>query len=60
MSTIKKHSSIKKRIVSKFERSSLWYCGVVIVTAAQLDSAKPQLTFCTSSNPAFGVSEAKR
>ena len=31
--------------------------GVVVVTSAQLHSAKPELRFCAGSNPARGVSE---
>ena len=34
-----------------------WRCGVVVITAAQLHSTKPELRFCTGSNPACGVSE---
>ena len=30
--------------------------GVVVITAAQLHSTKPELRFCTGSNPARGVS----
>ena len=33
------------------------YCrGVVVITTAQLHSTKPELRFCTGSNPARGVS----
>ena len=35
----------------------LWRRGVVVITAAQLHSAKPELRFCGGSNPARGVSE---
>ena len=31
--------------------------GVVVITAAQLHSTKPELRFCTGSNPARGVSK---
>ena len=31
--------------------------GVVVITTAQLHSAKPELRLCTGSNPAHGVSE---
>ena len=31
--------------------------GVVVITAAQLHSTKPELRLCTGSNPARGVSE---
>ena len=33
-----------------------WRCGVVVITAAQLHSTKPELRFCAGSNPARGVS----
>ena len=36
-----------------------WRCGVVVITAAQLHSTKPELRFCTGSNPARGVSEIR-
>ena len=35
----------------------LWRCGVVVITTTQLHSTKPELTFCASSNPAYGVLE---
>ena len=31
---------------------TLWRHGVVVITAAQLYSTKPELRFCASSNPA--------
>ena len=31
--------------------------GVVVITSAQLHSTKPELRFCTGSNPACSVSE---
>ena len=34
-----------------------WRSGVVIITAAQLHSTKPELRFCAGSNPACGMSE---
>ena len=34
-----------------------WYCCVVVITTAQIHSTKPDLRFCTSSNPAYGISE---
>ena len=34
-----------------------WRRGVVDITTAQLHSTKPELSFCTGSNPARGVSE---
>ena len=38
----------------------LWRCGVVVITtAAQLHSTKPELRFCAGSNPAYGVSEIR-
>ena len=36
-----------------------WRCGVVVMTAAQLHSTKPELRFCAGSNPACGVSEIR-
>ena len=33
--------------------------GVVVITAAQLHSTKPELRFCADSNPARGVSEIR-
>ena len=36
-----------------------WRRGVVFITAAQLYSIKPELTFYTGSNPARGVSEIR-
>ena len=38
------------------------YCfrhGVVVITTAQLHSIKPELRFCTDSNPACGMSEIR-
>ena len=34
-----------------------WCRGVVVITTAQLHSAKLELKFCAGSNPARGVSE---
>ena len=34
-------------------------CGVVVITAAQLHSTKPELRFYTGSNPACGVLEIR-
>ena len=36
---------------------ALWRRGVVAITTAQLNLTKPELRFCTGSNPAGGVSE---
>ena len=36
-----------------------WRCGAVVITTAQLHSTKPELRFCTGSNPARGVSEIR-
>ena len=33
------------------------FCVVVVITTAQLHSAKPELRFCTGSNPTFDVSK---
>ena len=33
--------------------------GVVVITTAQLHSAKPEVRLCASSNPARGVSEIR-
>ena len=35
----------------------MWCRGVVVITTAQLHSTKPELRFCTDSNPACGVSD---
>ena len=35
----------------------IWCRGVVVITAAQLHSTKPELRFCAGSNPTCGVSE---
>ena len=37
-------------------RVASWRRGVVVITTAQLRSTKPQLRFCTGSNPDRGVS----
>ena len=37
--------------------SPLWCYGVVVITTVQLHSTKPELRFCTGSNPACGLSE---
>ena len=34
-----------------------WHHEVVVITTAQLHSTKPELWFCTDSNPARGVSQ---
>ena len=36
-----------------------WRRGVVVMTAAQLHSTKPELRFCAGSNPACGVLEIR-
>ena len=36
-----------------------WRHGVVAITAAELDSTKPELRFCAGSSPARGVSEIR-
>ena len=36
-----------------------WHRGVVVITTAQLPSAKPELKFCSGSNPALGMSEIR-
>ena len=33
--------------------------GVVVITAAQLHSTKPELTFCAGSDPACSMSEIR-
>ena len=35
----------------------LWSGGVVVITAAQLHSTKPELRFWAGTNPARGMSE---
>ena len=37
----------------------LWRRGVVVITTAQLHSTKPELRFCTGSNPVHGVSKIR-
>ena len=37
----------------------IYMYGVVVITTVQLHSTKPELRFCTSSNPARGVSEIR-
>ena len=37
----------------------VWFCGVVIITTAQLHSIKPELRFCTGSNPACEMLEVR-
>ena len=34
-----------------------WRRGLVFITTAQLHSTKPEIRFCTGSNPVHGVSE---
>ena len=34
-----------------------WHGGAVVITTAQLHSMKPELRFCTGSNPTCGVLE---
>ena len=36
-----------------------WYRGVVIIITAQLHSTKPELRFCTDSNPVCGMLEIR-
>ena len=33
------------------------YCGVVVITTAQLHSSKPEISFCTGSKPVCSMSE---
>ena len=50
----------KKRIDNDEEKvRDHWRHGVVVITAAQLHSTKPELRFCTGSNPVRGVSEIR-
>ena len=37
----------------------LWRHGVVVITAAELNSTKSELRFCAGSSPALGVSEIR-
>ena len=37
----------------------MWYCGVVVITNAQLHLTKPELRFCAGSNPDCGVLEIR-
>ena len=36
-----------------------WRRGVVVITAAQFNSSKPEIRLCTGLNPARGVSEIR-
>ena len=40
-----------------FRKDSLWRCGVVVITTAQLYSTKTALRFYAGSNPGRGVSK---
>ena len=42
---------------NKTKTSSKWHHGLVVVTTAQLYSAKPEFRLCTGSNPSCGMSE---
>ena len=42
--------------IKRVKGYGLWHRGVVVITTAQLHSTKPELRFCTGSNPARGVS----
>ena len=37
--------------------NSIFCCGVVVITTAQLHPTKPELSFCAGSNPACSMSE---
>ena len=42
------------------KKSNLYFwCGVVVITTAQLHSSKLELSFCAGSNPACGMSEIR-
>ena len=41
------------------DRTRQWRRGVVVITTAQLHSAKHELRFYAGSNPARGVSEIR-
>ena len=51
----KKDKSYILNLILKF----LWYCGVVVITTAQLHSTKPELKSCIGSNPACSMSEIR-
>ena len=36
-----------------------WLHGVVVITTAERHSTKPELSFCTGSNPAGSVSDIR-
>ena len=38
--------------ISKLKNERTWCNGVVVITAGQLYSSKPELRFCAGSNPA--------
>ena len=50
-------SVIKEVIRKNSNQAVIWRHGVVVITTAQLHSTKPELRFCTGSNPAGGMSE---
>ena len=54
MSYVTSYDSVQRL---RFFGKESWYHGVVVIPAAQLNSPKPELRFCGSSNPARGVSE---
>ena len=63
-SPINGHGCCKKNCrlivgVRLLESFGKWRRGVAVITTAQLHSKKPELRFCTGSNPARGVSEIR-
>ena len=40
-------------------KTKSWRRGVVVITTAQIHSKKPELRFCTGSNPTGGLSEIR-
>ena len=51
--------SLKRRAILKIPSTVLWRHGVVVITAAQPHSTKPELRFCASSDPALGTLEIR-
>ena len=49
--------AVMTKIILFEDFALLWHRGVVVITTADLHSTKPELTFCTDSNPAGLVLE---
>ena len=49
----------ESKILLNLMNVSSWRRGVMVITTAQLHSTKPELSFCTGSNPAHDMSEIR-